>query len=334
MARHEAPKASGGRGLLAVALAFVACTAVFAYLVGSGVIGRGPTYVIDVPAQDDGTDDEAMANGSAEPEPKDFGDYSWEELSAISSRIAAASSDEEGRAIAQQFGILDDQGRLTTAEHELVLADNTLAHVRVIGIRADSAADGTGVRGLTLMAYLVAEQPMSATGSYDGGWEQSQMRSWLASDGKALLPEDLATLVVPVSKLTNNVGRTSDAASVTPTSDELWALSAHEVCGDVSWFQEEYGGSFGAAGYDAVLNAEGTQYEWFQEQGVTQEGAPQGVLALTWRDAARPWWLRSAYPMDYTGQNADCYYQVSVTGYPNTVGTAESTAGVCVGFCL
>ena len=335
MAKHSREGQAGSHGGigLVVALVFVALAGMFAFLVFTGKIGKGPTYVVEVPAagtQGDGNTEDTPA----ELEPKPFGQYTWAELSEISSRIAAAPTDEEGRAIAQEFGILDADGRLVDAEHELVLTDNTFAHVRVIGVRADSAADGSGVRGLTLMAYLIAEEPMNETPSYEGGGEGSRMRSWLADEGMALLPEDLSSLLVPVSKLTNNAGRTSETADVTQTQDALWLLSAHEVCGDVAWFTTEYGGNFGAASYDAVVNSEGTQYEWFLEQGVTQEGGPAGLLALTWRDASRPWWLRSPYPMDYTGQNADCFYQVSTTGYPASVGVADSKAGVCIGFCL
>ena len=65
-----------------------------------------------------------------------------------------------------------------------------------------------------------------------GGWEACGMRLWMSSDLLGELPDDLRAAIVPVSKLTNNVGETEDPSSVTATEDTLWLLSTVELAGE------------------------------------------------------------------------------------------------------
>lgn len=263
-----------------------------------------------------------------------YAGLTWTELQGVSQEIAAAPSDAEGIAIAAKYGLCDNSGAIASKATELVLSDNTLAYVQLVGIRRDQRADGTGVAGLTFMAYMVSEQPMCSTSSCAGGWSASALRSWLESESaRSLLPDDMASVIVPVAKLTNNEGLTSAVSSVTTTDDSLWAFSAHEVCGDVSWFSHDYGSWY--SDYDDVLNAEGEQYQYFSQQGVTATSDPTGVLALTYRGSSRPWWYRSPYPYSVDGDDAIGYfYQANEAGYPSSLGQADSTAGVVVGFCV
>lgn len=281
--------------------------------------------------------DEQAAEAAQTLEPKDFSDYSWDELSQISTEIAAAATDNDGLAIAQEYNLADAAGVPVNETREVVLDDNTLAYARIVGFRHDQRADGSGVAGMTLMVSMLSEQPMETSHTNQGGWESSSLRAWLAGDGMALLPDNLASHVVSVSKATNNVGVTSDVSSVTQTADDLWAFSAVEVCGNISWFEDEFASEISyTAGLDAVLNAEGTQYPYFSAAGVTGEtGGPSGALALTYRGSARPWWYRSAYPLNYADTSSNQYFfRASETGYPSSVGEATTSSGVVAGFCL
>jgi len=263
-----------------------------------------------------------------------YAGLTWAKLQGISQEIAAAPSDAEGIAMAAKYGLCDSSGTIIGNATELVLSDNTLAYVQLVGIRQDRRADGSGVAGLTFMAYMISEQPMGATPSCAGGWSASALRSWLESESaRSLLPEEMASVIVPVTKLTNNTGLTSAASSVTTTDDSLWAFSAHEVCGDVSWFSHDYGSWY--SDYDDVLNAEGRQYQYFSQQGVTSTSDAAGTLALTYRGSSRPWWYRSPYPYSVDGSDAIGYfYQANESGYPSSLGQADSTAGVVIGFCV
>lgn len=279
--------------------------------------------------------DGPAASQDAAPEPQAFADYTWAQLSELSAELSAAASPEEATSLAASRGVHVGDAR------RIQLTDGTVVDVTVVGICADERADGSGKAGLTLMSSPVALQPMNGEATNAGGWEASQLRSWLASEGLALLPPELAERVVSVTKRTNNVGVTSDAAAVTETTDALWAFSASEVCGPLTWFSDEYGDTPSAqtayvdyTAYDKLLSSEGAQYAYFAEAGVTGGSDPSGVLAQTLKGASTAWWYRTAYPYTFTGADESFFYQVMPTGFPSSVGDASTSAGVVVGFCL
>ena len=331
-----------GRGLLIVACVFVVLAMGVLALAMTGrlrpVVESVAPGLAGVPAQQAGQETEGQGAETAQTlEPKDFTDYSWDELSQISTKIAAAATDDDGLAIAQEYKLADAAGAPVNETREVVLDDNTLAYARIVGFRHDQRADGSGVAGMTLMVSMLSEQPMETSNTSQGGWESSSLRAWLAGDGMALLPDDLASHIVSVSKASNNVGVTSDLASVTQTADGLWAFSAVEVCGNITWFEDEFATEISyTAGLDTVLNAEGAQYPYFSAAGVTEEtGGQSGALALTYRGSSRPWWYRSAYPLNYADTSSSSYFfRASETGFPSSVGQANATAGVVAGLCI
>lgn len=331
-----------GRGLLIVACVFVVLAMGVLALAVTGrlrpLVESVAPGLAGVPAQQAGQETEGQGAETAQTlEPKDFTDYSWDELSQISTKIAAAATDDDGLAIAQEYKLADAAGAPVNETREVVLDDNTLAYARIVGFRHDQRADGSGVAGMTLMVSMLSEQPMETSNTSQGGWESSSLRAWLAGDGMALLPDDLASHIVSVSKASNNVGVTSDLASVTQTADGLWAFSAVEVCGNITWFEDEFATEISyTAGLDTVLNAEGAQYPYFSAAGVTEEtGGQSGALALTYRGSSRPWWYRSAYPLNYADTSSSSYFfRASETGFPSLVGQANATAGVVAGLCI
>ncbi len=270
---------------------------------------------------------EPAASGLA---PASFEDYSWEDVAQIAQRVAAAESDEQGIRIAEGYNLG------IGASRQLVLGNNVATDVRIVGIRQDVRSDGSGLAGLTFMISPIGMRPMEPSSTSDGGWRASGLRIWLADDGRALLPAELSSLVVPVDKLTNNVGVTDDMGSVTTTSDALWLFSASEVCGSLTWFEDEYGAAPSAAtgyvnfsAYDALLSAEGEQYAYFAQAGVTGSSDPAHALAL-----GSAWWYRTPYPYSFTGDDARYFYQVMSSGFPSSTGEAGVDSGVVVGFCL
>lgn len=334
--KHSRKKSRGTSAPLVIAVIFVCACALVLVLTLNGTLQPIVAQLTGQDSQESSDQQTQQSQEESPVEPKQFSYYTWDELSRISTEIAAAPDDDSGRQLAEYYNLVDENGVPTGSTREVVLSDNTLAYARIVGIRHDQRSDGQGVAGITLMLSMVSEQPMNQENSSDGGWESSWLRSWLSSDGMSLLPEDLQSVIVAVDKATNNVGETSDVASVTTTSDTLWLFSAKEVCGRISWFSDEFGTEIsGTADYDEVLNAEGSQYEYFSANGVTQDSSGTGVLALTYRGSARTWWYRSAYPLNYMELNPNGYfYRASETGYPSSVGTASETSGVVVGFCL
>lgn len=323
MAAHgrRGQKGAGTLGLV-LAIGFFAA-AVCAVLVASGVVSL-PGSV--------SSSQEPAAPASTALEVKAAGDYSWEELSQVSVLVSAAPDDASGLAIAREYGLVDQDGVPVSADIEVPLSDGTLAHAQLVGVRHDVRADGVPA-GLTYMLSVVADQPMCATDSTEGGWEKSALRSWAASEGKSLLPVELSSRLVAVGKATNNVGVTEDAAAVTVTTDELWCFSAVEVCGPVTWFADEYGPTMSS--YDALVDAEGSQYAYFASRGVTGSTGLSATLALTYRGQAWPWWYRTPYPYVFMGRgDSGSFFQVTATGFPSSVGLTSSSSGVVLGFCL
>lgn len=327
MAGHmrERRSSSGGAGL-ALAVVF--------FLLAAGVVALVATGTLQslVGATTDGSDAGVGQPAEASLQVKAPSEYDWGELAEISAQVAAASTDEEGLAIARAFGLVREDGVPVRAPIDVPLSDGTLAVAQLIGVRQDACADG-GVAGLTYMLSVVEDQPMEAADTTVGGWEKSALRSWAATEGRALLPAELSSRLVSVSKVTNNVGIAEDASALTETDDELWCLSVSEVCGEVAWFEGEYGPTMVA--YDRLLAGEGGQYAWFAAAGVTGESDPGHALALTYRGAQWNWWYRTPYPYVFMGEgDSGAFFQVTSTGFPSSVGTAASSAGVVLGFCI
>ncbi|MDO4807729.1 MAG: TIR domain-containing protein [Coriobacteriales bacterium] len=217
-----------------------------------------------------------------------LGAYSWTELKEISRAIAVAGSDAEWKAIAKEYRLVDKDGKLQGDTKTFKLADGADASVRILGFRHDELAGG-GVAGISFeFAGVPKMRRMNAKWTNAGGWKDSDMRRWLNGDRGgflALLPEDLRTNVVEVTKQTNNKGRVSegDTGAVTDTPDKLWLLSMAEVYGKLSG-QVEW-----PSWLLAVYDAEGTQYQFYEDKEValSDYGSCQKRGADSW------WWLRS-----------------------------------------
>lgn len=306
-----------------------ALTAV-ALILSLAVVAVGAAALYLVMNSQPGTEPSAPQEEALEP--KSFSEYDWDELAEVARTIAAADDPE---ATAAQWGIEVGDVR------PLSLSDGRQASLTVVGIACDERADGQGKAGLTLMTSPIATQPMNGSDTAEGGWEGSALRAWLAEDGRALLPSELADAVVTVRKSTNNVGKTDDPDSVTQTEDALWLFSVREVCGDVTLFVDEYGDEvrertsyIDYSVYDGLLNLEGEQYPYFADAGVTCSADASGVLAQTYGGTACSWWYRSPYPYAFNGEEGAFFYQVMESGYPATLGYTSAPAGVVVGLCL
>lgn len=284
------------------------------------------------------TQDETK-NIEQEITPKALDDYSWEEISKISAEISTAASDEEGRAVAQKYGLVKEDGMLSDQTKMIVLNGKRALDVRIAGIRHDDKADGTGKAGITFMTVGAVDiRPMNEEDTIVGGWEASSLRAWLDQELPSQLENDLAQAIVPVSKLTNNVGITDSIEDVTPTADRLWVYSVHEVCGDVTWDIDEFRQRRGYEDVDGMVNAEGFQYEVFVQNGVSGVGDPNGFLSLSSSTGPSPWWYRTPYPFEWTnlgntGVNG-YFYRVMDTGYPESIGAPQDPSSVVVGFCV
>ena len=248
--------------------------------------------------------------------------YTWDELSQISAEIAAANDEAGGIEVAKKYNLCTPDGKLDgTQVKSVTLTDGTQTTVQIIGFNHDDKTGG-GKAGISfIFGDAIAEMPMNSSATNAGGWEASQLRSYLNSDGMSLLPQELAGKIVAVDKLTNNVGATEDISSVSATSDKLWLLSATELCGVISWYGEGYS-------YDNIFNAEGAEYKLNRDMAVSPMDA-NDILVKMGSSGSCNWWGRSPNP-----DGAIYFLDVDSSGVPTALGSLVVPEGVVPGFCI
>lgn len=261
-----------------------------------------------------------------------WNELSWADLSAVSTRLAESPDSTARQDIAYSYGIVNGQGHLTNTVRRIDLTNGYAIDVRIIGVCHDRREDGSLV-GLTFMTTgAISRASMNDTDTVLGGWEQSALRAELSGGILNLFPEDVRYFLVPVTKLTNNRGLNDDTSSVTTTTDTLWIPSVHEVCGDVSWERAEYGDA--RFGIDDTINAEGEQYQYFSELGVSNADA-NAALTLDGTSGKSSWWLRTPFPELERNNGEGAYFCcVSDIGNPESYLLPSQESGVMVCFCI
>ena len=253
--------------------------------------------------------------------------YTWDELSKISGEIAKASDESAAVEVAKKYHLTTADGKLDgTQTKSVTLSNGTQTAVQIVGFAHDEKADG-GKAGITfIFKDCIGERSMNSTNTNAGGWEKSEMRSYLNSEGLNLLPAELKQKVVLVNKLTNNVGETQDVSSVTETADQLWLFSPTELCGTISHFS---GSDAAYAACNDVLNAEGSEYKLFRDMNVNQDSS-NNILVKNLNGHSNSWWERSPFPYNSGGfvfsGDGD---PICLFGYG-----AENSYSVCPGFCI
>ena len=164
-----------------------------------------------------------------------------------------------------------------------------------------------GVNGITFMIVSsdgIGNHTMNTADINAGGWEASEMHTWLNEDiYNSMSNKDY---IKEVTKMTNNIGENGN--SVTGTQDKVFLLSPKEA--GVEWvIADEDCGWPDYPGMNA-LNNEGTIYEWFESN--TVDG---------W------FWLRSPYS---AANNS--FFRYSCSSLESTVATVENT--VCPAFVI
>ena len=326
-AKQEEKHAPHAMPVAIAVLCVCAVVAIVAFVHSGALSGTSETT-------EETTSEQAATTEETSPEPqaalpssaRSFSEYSASELAGIAQAIEKTSSRDEALSVAEQYGICNEDGTVTTEANEITLTDGTTAELRVADIYTDDMADG-GKAGITfLLSGSSLTHAMNTTATDQGGWESSALRSWLSSDAMDLLPDELATYIVSVEKMTNNTGYTVNTAAVTSTEDSLWIPSFVEVYGTVNWNWE----SSYTSNYNTILGSEGTQYAVFSESGVTGGfGTASEVEAKSGIGTdANTWWTRTSSP-----SSSDHFRAVSTVSGPYAVDNATQELGVVVGFC-
>lgn len=123
----------------------------------------------------------------------------------------------------------------------LDLGSEGLINMQIAAFDADTLADGSGTAAIS----WVANEPMKTkkrmnpvgsngqegTGTY-GGWEKSEMRTYLRNTVKPMIPQVTANQIVDVKK--NQLAYDGSGSSFTQTTeDDLWLISPDECYGSI-----------------------------------------------------------------------------------------------------
>ncbi len=274
-----------------------------------------------------GIDYDGEVGSAGAPVRATLGEYSWAELSVIAKEMTRRSTRDAALEIAKEYNLVDAEGHMLLATKDLQISNLGVAQMRLVDVYHDDLANGEGKAGMSFMASNIAfTHCINSTDDITGGWESCELRSWLKTTIYNCLDDELRTSIVYVDKLTNNVGHSTDASSVSSTVDTLWLPSMVEMIGPISWTWPSDPDN--SDGYNAITNAEGTQYALFSEQGVTAiESNPSIVFQGT--DGPLTWWERSCSP-----SGTSKFRAVGTGGDPAEIWGTSTELGVCLGFCL
>ena len=185
----------------------------------------------------------------------------------------------------------------------LDLGTEGTVNMQIVAIDTDVAANGTGTAPLTFVAKELLNTPKQMNPGYQsgvegtgaiGGWEKSEMRQYLNDTIKPLIPANILSHIIAVTK-TQPAYDTSDALFTQTTTDDVWIPSEDEIKNSGT--------------YSAIFNSTNSRKKY--KVGATLVGY---------------WWLRSAY-------NAGYFCYVDNNGSVGSYG-AYSENSVALSFCL
>ena len=194
----------------------------------------------------------------------------------------------------------------------LDLGAQGIVNMQIVGIDRDPLASGNGNAPITWISKELINSGHSmnpglagdsgnrtpGTGTI-GGWELSEMRSWLKNTIKPLIPSNVRSAIKEVTKYSRIYNAAEQAVNNVTTTDDVWIPSNREV---------------GGSGYET----EGPVYSRAFNSNAARVKMKVGASSASW------WWLRSA--------NANIGFGYVYDGdiYANY---ASGEGAVALGFC-
>ena len=202
--------------------------------------------------------------------------YSWAELAKISDAMTKSGSRKAALKIAKKYKLCDKKGKLDGSQTKSVALSTGKTSVRIVGFYHDDLSDGSGKAGITWqfidgMCDVDYNQSCTSDADHSGN---IQLMDGALQDlvSGSYLPSDVAGRLATVTVKTASMDsiRSGEAVSA---DKKLWAPSAVEVLGDAEDMSDVNRDS---EWIPKALNAEGTQYDLFKNQGLSwddQKGA-------------------------------------------------------------
>lgn len=175
----------------------------------------------------------------------DLESSSWDDISSISERGAAASVWNVG-------------------DKKTINIDGTDYQVQIIGFNHDTKTSG-GKAGITfqLVDCLNSTYQMNSSDTNSGGWTSCVMRSSTMATLLTKLPSALKNVIKAVNKLTS---AGSKSATINTTSDKLFLLSEVEIFGSKTYSKSGEGSQYAyyEAGNSKVKYRNGSAFPWWE----------------------------------------------------------------------
>ena len=257
---------------------------------------------------------------------KPLNDYTWDEISEISSSGEAASMFKVGDC--KEIVLNGTVGALTFNDYH--------TYAFIIGFDHNASREGsnrihfqlakTALSGGTDICFTdgsynsnasSAAFRMNTSVTNSGGWKDSYMRNNICGTSKTstsgrimgAIPAELRNALKSVTKYTNNNGSGSDSSDVTATTDFFFLLSEYEVFGKLTYSNS----------YEANYQQ---QYAYYSAGNSKKKYQHNSTGSSAY------WWLRSP-----RASTSSTFVRV-VTG--GSVGTynANRSLGFAPGFCV
>ena len=194
----------------------------------------------------------------------------------------------------------------------LELGTEGTVNMQIIGKQVDNLADDSGTAALTWLsietlktAHRMNPARAGESGNYTegtgtvGGWEKSEMRTYLNDTIKPLIPANVQAAIKAVHK-THPAYDSAGSQFTQTTDDEVWLPSYNEM----------------------VASSSSTNQPRYKTVFPDAESRKKTAIGAT---SASPWWLRSA-------SNGISFYVVNSSGGASSYFPNESR-GVALGFC-
>lgn len=190
------------------------------------------------------------------------------------------------------------------------LSDGTNIIMEIAAFNADTKTDGTTASITWISKHVITKRGMNSTATHDGGWEGSELRTWLQSNFYATMPAEVRNVVLPVKK--TYVYKTSNSSAARfECIDALWIPSAGEVNAAAS--------SANQGAYEGV----GAIYDIYFADNASRKKTESGSTTGLY------WWLRTIYSASLT----KTFRVVVSTGGLGGFSNADNNRGVVLGFC-
>lgn len=221
---------------------------------------------------------------------KTLADSTWAEIDAASVDGTAST----------KYAVGDEKTITLTTGEQVTL--------QILGFNHDDLADGSGKAGITfgMKNLLATRYHMKFNGTNTGGWNSSNMRTSTMVTLLSELPNDLRSVIKPVSKKATNGDKST---AVTVSTDSLFLFANVELNGTTG---------------NGYVN-EGTQYEYWTTRNTNADRIKK---LSNGNGAIDNWWLRSpdvGYARYFGTVLEDGVIDSRIAG---------NKQGVCFGFCV